>query len=248
MRVLCVGAAAAVLLSFGSTLHVGGTDTHIPLPGAILAHLPVLDNLVPARFALYVALFTALLFGAFVDSLPPLSRQRTRVVLVSSVLIAASFVPPLPFPTRAAVTPAFFTASPSPLPSGSNVLVVPFSHDFYSTQAVLWQAEAGMWFAMPEGYIINRQPSGASGQGPPPSATSSTLVAIAAGTATDATVTAQTRQQVLGELRSWHIGAVVLGPSDQHGAALRAFLIDLLGAQPVDRDGVTVWSSVPAPS
>jgi len=189
VRVLCVTAAAALVLSFGSTLHVGGTDTHIPLPGAILAHLPVLDNLVPARFAVYVALFTALLFGVFVDSLPA-RRQSTRVVVVSTVLIAATFVPPLPFPTRAAVTPAFFTASPSPLAPGSDVLVVPFSHDFYSTQAVLWQAEAGMWFAMPEGYIINRQPSGAASQGPPPSATSSTLVAIAAGTATDATVAA----------------------------------------------------------
>lgn len=247
VRALCVTAAAALVLSFGSTLHVGGTDTHIPLPGAILAHLPVLDNLVPARFAVYVALFTALLFGVFVDSLPA-GRQSTRVVVVSTVLIAATFVPPLPFPTRAAVTPAFFTASPSPLAPGSDVLVVPFSHDFYSTQAVLWQAEAGMWFAMPEGYIINRQPSGAAGQGPPPSVTSSTLVAIAAGSASDATVAAGTRQQILGELHSWRISAVVLGPSDQHGAALRAFLADLLGAQPVERDGVAVWSSIPAPS
>ncbi len=67
------------MLSFGSTLHVAGTDTHIPLPGAILAHLPVLDNLVPARFAVYVALCTALLFGVFVDSLPA-TRQSARVV------------------------------------------------------------------------------------------------------------------------------------------------------------------------
>ncbi len=36
--------------------------------------------------------------------------------------------------------------------------MVPFSHDFYSTQALLWQAAAGMSFAMPEGYIINRSP------------------------------------------------------------------------------------------
>ena len=46
-----------------------------------------------------------------------------------------------------------------PMDAGADVLVVPFSHDFYSTQAVLWQAQAGMRFAMPEGYIINRAPS-----------------------------------------------------------------------------------------
>jgi hypothetical protein len=247
VRVSCVSAAAALLLSLGSTLHVGGADTHIPLPGAILAHLPVLDNLVPARFAIYVALFTGLLFGVFVDSLPS-RRQSTRVVLLTTVLIAATFVPPLPFPTRAAVTPAYFTASPSPIPAGAAVLVVPFSHDFYSTQAVLWQAEAGMSFSMPEGYIINRAPSGDAEQGPPPSLTSSTLVAITAGTATDATVSAQTRHLILAELRSWRITAVVLGPMDQHGAQMRTFLADLLGSQPADRDGVAVWSSLPGPS
>ncbi|MDQ6848064.1 MAG: hypothetical protein M3019_10885 [Candidatus Dormibacteraeota bacterium] len=247
VRALCIGAAAAVVLSFGSTLHVGGADTHIPLPAAILAHLPVLDNLVPARFAVYVALFTAVVFGVFVDSLPA-RRQSTRVVALATVLIAAAFVPPLPFPTRAAVTPTFFTASTAPLAPGSAVLVVPFSHDFYSTQAVLWQAEAGMWFAMPEGYIINRQPSGGAAQGPPPSVTGSTLVAIAAGQATDATVGAQTRRRMLLELRTWNISAVVLGPMDQHGATMRAFLAALLGAAPVDRDGVAVWGSVPLPA
>ena len=247
VRLSCVSAAAALVLSFGSTLHVGGTNTHVPLPGAILAHLPVLDNLVPARFAIYVALFTAVLFGVFVDSLPP-RRQSTRIVLVSTVLIAATFVPPLPFPTRAAVTPAYFTASPSPLPPGANVLVVPFSHDFYSTQAVLWQAQAGMSFSMPQGYIINRAPSGDAEQGPPPSVTSSTLAAIAAGTATDADLSAQARQRILAELRSWKVSEVILGPLDQHGVEMRAFLADLLGSQPVDRDGVAIWTAVPAPS
>jgi hypothetical protein len=239
VRVLCGGAAVALLLSFGSTLHVGGVDTQVPLPGAILAHLPVLDNLVPSRFAVYVALCTALLFGVFVDSLPA-RRQSTRVVLVSSVLVAATFVPPLPFPTRAAVTPAFFTAAAAPLPPGSNLLVLPFSHDFYSTQAVLWQAQAGMWFAMPEGYIINT-----AGQGPAPSVTESTLAAITAGAATGADVSAPTRARILAELHGWRVSAVVLGPGDQRGAVLRGFLTDLLGAQPVDRGGVALWSSIP---
>ena len=247
VRLLCFAALAALVLSFGSTLHVGGTDTHIPLPGAILAHLPVLEDLVPSRFAIYVALFTALLFGVFVNSLPA-RAQSTRVILVSTVLIAAAFVPPLPFPARAALTPAYFTASPSPFPAGKAVLVVPFSHDFYSTQAVLWQAQAGMSFSMPEGYIINRQPSGAAAQGPPPSATSAALVAIAAGSESGASVSTPARAQILAELRRWNIGEVVLGPMDQHGAEMRAFLVGLLGAEPVDREGVAVWSAVPPPS
>lgn len=239
-------AGGALLLSLGSTLHVGGVDTHVPLPGAILAHLPVLDNLLPARFAVYVALFTALLFGLFIDQLPA-GRRGMRLLLVAGVLVAVTFVPPLPFPTRAAATPAYFTDLASQIPSGSNLLVVPFSHDFYSTQAMLWQAQADIAFAMPEGYIINRQPSGVAGQGPPQSVTGSTLAAIAGGASSGEPLTGSTRRQILSELRRWHIDDVVLGPMDQRGAAMRAFLADLLGAQPQDRGGVAVWASVPPP-
>jgi dolichyl-phosphate beta-glucosyltransferase len=246
VRVLCITAAAALVLSFGSTLHVAGTDTHVPLPGAILANVPVLENLVPARFAIHVALCTALLLGVFVDSLPR-RRESTRLVLVTTVLVAASFVPPLPFPTRAAVTPSFFTESPSALPPGEAVLVVPFAHDFYSTQAVLWQAEAGMSFSMPEGYVINRWPSGAAGQGPPPSVTGNTLVAIAAGSTSDAAISDSTRAEVRAELRGWNVRAVVLGPADQRGAELRTFLAHLLGSPPEDVGGVAVWRAVPPP-
>jgi len=227
------------LLSLGSTLHVGGVDTHVPLPAAILARLPVLDNLLPARFAVYVALFTALLFGLFVDQLPS-GRRGTRVLITATVLAAAAVVPPLPFPTRAAVTPAYFTAASSPFPSGSALLVVPFSHDFYSTEAILWQAQAGISFSMPEGYIINRQRSGVAGQGPPPSVTGSTLAAIAGGSSSGARLAADARRQILTELQRWHIAGVVLGPMDQHGAEMRAFLTDLLGSQPQDREGVAV--------
>jgi hypothetical protein len=246
VRTLGISAAVALVLSFGSTLHVGGTDTHIPLPGAVLAHLPIVDNLLAARFALYVALCTALLFGIFVDGLPA-GRRGLRVTVISAVLVALTFVPPLPFPSRAVVTPAYFTASPSPITTAGAVLVVPLSHDFYSTQAMLWQAESGMAFSMPEGYIINRQPSGAAGQGPPPSVTSATLSGIAAGTM-GAGLTPRLRNTILAELRGWDITTVVLGPMDSRSDTMRAFLSDLLGGPPALRDGVAVWASVPAPS
>jgi hypothetical protein len=230
----------------GSTLHVGGTDTHIPLPGAILAHLPIVDNLLAARFSLYVALCAALLFGVFVDGLPD-GRRRVQITVLSAALVGLTFVPPLPFPSRAVDTPAYFTASPSPLHITGAVLVVPFSHDFYSTQAMLWQAESGMAFSMPEGYVINRQPSGAAGQGPPSSVTSATLSGIAAGTS-GAELTPHLRRTILAELRTWGITAVLLGPMDSHGDAMRMFLSNLLGAPPALRAGVAVWAIVPAPS
>jgi hypothetical protein len=246
VRFSCIAGGIALLISLGSTLHVAGTDTHIPMLGVILAHLPIADNLLPARFALYVALFTALLFGVFIDHLPA-GRQGTRVLVVTSMLVAAAFVPPLPFPTRAAVTPGYFTVAASPIPPGATVLVLPFSHDFYSTQAMLWQAQAGMTFSMPEGYFINRQPSGVAAQGPPASVTSSALIAVAAGTRPGTPPAAAERAQILAELQRWHVAEVLLGTMDQHSSDMRAFLVGLLGSQPLDSDGVAVWKTVPPP-
>ena len=243
VRVLGATAGAALLLSLGASLHVGGADTHVPLPGAMLAHLPVLDDLVAARFAVYVALACALLLGIFVDGLPR-TRWGLRTCIGACVLVSASYLPPLPFPSRSVPTPAYFTASPSSSTAATVALVVPFSHDFDSTEAMLWQAQSGMAFSMPEGYIINRQPTGLAGQGPPPSVTGRALAGVAAGRG--GALTPSLRAAVLLELRRWGIGVVVLGPSDHRGA-LRTFLSALLGAPPVDRAGVSLWARVPPP-
>lgn len=253
VRVSAVGAVVLLMVSFGSSLRVGGVDTHIPMPGAILAHLPVLDNLLPARFALYVALLTALLLGVFLDELTPTPTGR-RVLLLAGVFLVAADLPPLPFPTRPATTPAFFTASPTPYPSGSALLVIPFAHDFYTADAMRWQAESGMSFRMPEGYIINRLPSGRSEQGPPPSTTESVLDGIAAGTLTDAEVTSAQRQSIAGELRQWHIDGVVLVDGTAHADVMRALLAGISTAtgRGVDELGVTYWdlddAGAPAPA
>ena len=240
VRLSCAIAGTMLVLSLGSTLHVGGTDTGVRLPAALLTHVPVFENLLPARLALYVALFTALLFGILVDSLPS-TRRSTLVVALVSALIAGAFVPPLPFPARTAVTPPYFT-DPSSFTPGSTVLIVPFSHDFYTTQAMLWQAQAGMVFTMPEGYINNRHPGGSTGQGPPDSVTSRVLEGIAAGSITASDVPAADRARMLVELHRWQVTSVVVGPMDHRAAAIQ-FLTELLGPNSVERSGVRVWHS-----
>lgn len=235
-------AATLLLVSFGSSLRVAGFDTHIPMPGVLLAHLPVLDNLLPARFAVYVALFSALLLGVFVDTVPRSSRGR-RVLLMASVLVVAAYLPPLPFPTRAAPTPAFFTVSPRPYPLGSTLLVLPFAHDFYSADAMRWQAEAQVSFRMPEGYIITRSAAGTSAQGPPPSTTSTVFAALAAGTLDAAAVTSGQRAAITAELRAWDVAAVVVVDGTPNTAAMNDLLaaMDTGVGRAVHELGVTYW-------
>ena len=47
----------SLILSLGSTLYVGGHDTHLPLPFAVLVHLPLTQGFLASRFSLYTILF-----------------------------------------------------------------------------------------------------------------------------------------------------------------------------------------------
>src|SRR5207245_10187985 len=78
-------------------------------------------------------------------------------------------------------TPGFFSR-PSDLhalPEGSVILVAPFAV-VGSADAMYWQAEAAMWFRMPEGEAFVPSPYPLY---PPPSATEFALVRLADGSA-----------------------------------------------------------------
>lgn len=247
VRVVALTGLALLVLSFGSSLHVAGTDTHIPLPGLILARLPLLEDLLPTRFSLYVALMAALLVAIALAAAPQ-PRRRRRWLAVSLALLVASYLPPLPFPTRSATSPAFFAVTPRPYPTNAALLVVPFSQDFYSPDAMLWQAQAGMSFRMPEGYIIDTLPSGRAGTGPPPSSTSVVLAAISDGRATSAGVDSDTRGRIAAELHQWGITGVVFVPTGRHDGAVRNFLVRMFGDSYRTELGVTYWPLQTAPS
>ena len=78
--------AIALLLSFGSHLHVDGHRTGIPLPFLAIAHLPLLDSSVAARWVTYFWLFAALLLALVLDAAhscgcrrrPPRPLRRRR--------------------------------------------------------------------------------------------------------------------------------------------------------------------------
>ncbi len=67
-------AAGAALLSLGPTLHVGGSITHVYLPGFLLEKLPLLHNLLPDRFASMTALGVGMLVSLGLDELKHLHR------------------------------------------------------------------------------------------------------------------------------------------------------------------------------
>jgi hypothetical protein len=77
--------------SLGPSLRVLGYDTHVPLPGALFAYLPVLDQFrAPARFQVVTFLALALLVPSVLAGLAERISIRRRT-LAGGVLFAALF-------------------------------------------------------------------------------------------------------------------------------------------------------------
>jgi hypothetical protein len=252
--VVGVGATMLVVsmvLSLGSRLRVGGHPTPVRLPWTAIESLPLLWNMVPARFALFTAMFAGLLLAVAVDGLWWGGGWVRRSLAVATALVVLAFLlPAAPLrPSPVVATPPFFTTSAlTKLPRDQVALVVPFPRKGRANQAMRWQADAGMWFKMPGGYFAGQGTDGAVREAPP-SATSLTLNRIERG-GRPPQLTPALREELARDFASWRVRSVVLGPMP-HRQAMAGFLSDLLGRAPERVAGVELWASArvaPAPA
>jgi hypothetical protein len=230
-----------MVLSLGSRLRVGGLVTPVPLPWAVVESLPVLWHMVPSRLALFTALFAGLLLAVALESLWSSGRWHRVLAVATAVLVLAFLVPPAPLQSGPAVaTPPFFTTSAvSALPRDGVALVVPFPQKGRANQAMVWQAQAGMWFKMPGGYFVGPGPDGGTLREAPPTTTSRALARIQRGERPP-DLTPALRRRIAGDLVRWRVASVVLGPMP-HRRVMARFLTDLLGRPPERLAGVELW-------
>jgi hypothetical protein len=236
MLVICL------LLSLGARLRIGGRPSGVALPWTALESLPLVQNMVPSRLAVFTALFAGLLLAAAVDGLWRLGgwAWRALAVLTAAVVLAA-LVPPEPFRAPPVLaTPAFFAdGGVRALPRDGVALVVPFPRGGRRNEAMVWQAEAGMWFKMPGGYFVGPEPGGGTRHDAPPTTTSVILNRIQRGRRPPK-LTPELRRRIAADFATWRVASVVLGPMD-HREAMAGFLTDLLGRSPATAGGVAVW-------
>ncbi len=164
-------ALVAFIFSLGSPLMIDNRSTGIPMPEALLAHLPLVDGVVPARFGLVVSLFVAIVLGIGADRLFYTMRSRTTlrrgaaiagvVVLVASL---AFIIPRAPLASQR--LPDEYVATLDAIPPGSVVLNYPYTI-FPWTEAMYWQATDGMRFRILGGYDVVQGPSNAGTIIPP---------------------------------------------------------------------------------
>jgi hypothetical protein len=242
VRVASVMLLVGLVLSLGSRLRVGGLVTPVPLPWTVVESLPVLWHMVPARLALFTALFAGLLLAVALEDLWTGGWRRRVLAVAAAVLALAFLVPSAPLPSAPVVaTPPFFTgAAVTTLPRDGVALVVPFPQKGRDNEAMVWQAQAGMWFKMPGGYFVGPGPDGGTLRDAPPTTTSQILGRIRRG-GRPPELTPALRLRIAADLARWRVASVVLGPMP-HRRAMAGFLTDLLGRAPERTAGVELWA------
>lgn len=154
-------AVVAFILSLGSRLTIDGHATSIPLPEAIAAHVPLLDNVMPVRFSFVVWLFAVIVLATGADHFlswlaieKPLQLSVKAGEVAGIILLAlalALIIPRIPFRTQAPNFPQDTLSTLNNIPVGSVVLTYPLALNPF-TEAMSWQAAEGMRFRLIGGY------------------------------------------------------------------------------------------------
>jgi hypothetical protein len=259
LRALAVTAAVFTVLSWGPRVKIFGHDTDVPLPYALLGHLPVFNAALASRLALVVAPVVGIVLAFAVDCLAAAAPRRRRLTVGWSAGFAVALLPLLPVPLLTAgrePVPAFITSGAwrEYVSTGGVLTPVPLTVDV-APDGQRWQAHALAHrqgeFAIPSGFFLG--PGGPDGRGRigPVPRTLDPLLMQAAQTGRVPTITDATRRAVRDDLRYWRVEVVVLadrvhGPKFPiHEDALLRTTTDLLG--PPERvDDVWLWRIRPA--
>lgn len=222
-RVLIDALIVIVLCSLGPFLVVGGKQTRIGLPWALL-QVPVLNNAEPARFSMYIHLDLAILVSLWIAraSLKPALKGAAGAAIVVFMLPNMTGG----FWTSSATVPEFFRAGlyRKYLARDETVVMIPWGP---RGESMLWQAMARMYFRM------------AGGAGPPPKEFRFWPIVEAL---TVQRWVPDAPAQLDGFITSHNVGAVIV--EDEHYGEWRP-LLSTLGVAPRAIGGVRLYE-VPA--
>lgn len=236
VRFAAILGLVVAVLSLGPRLRVDGRNfAGVRLPWVIPQRLPLLENILPARLALFVFLLLALLVAVFVD------RIRTRGLAVAAVVAMAfvPLIPNLPYPSTAAASPRFFSSGARAIRAGSVALVAPFAGvTGGTTMPMLWQEEADLRFRMPEGYVIH--PGGTLDAASRTSALFGRMAHIQRGDPVSP-LTKSDRRAMRCTLVRLRVQNVVVGPMPVGASEMRALFRELLGDDATATGGVELW-------
>jgi hypothetical protein len=242
VRFAAVLGLVAWVLSLGDRLHVGGTATDVPLPFALVAGLPVLENLAAVRFSLYVVLCASVVLAVGLDRLHADGALRPRLAVVPAVLCLVALLPAWPYDYVDARTPSYFTSSAvERVVEGSVAATYPLPR-FPETAPMAWQAEADLRYRTLGGYVISPRPDG-SGTFRGGEVTRLEQVLGAARSGKQLIGPAQSlRDLLLSELRRYEVDAFLVAEHVPGSSEVVRFFTEVLRRPPDEvRGGVAAW-------
>ncbi len=154
-RIVLIIAGVSLLAALGAHLHIAGKQT-ITLPFDWVKNLPIFNDLLPSRIAVFTALCVSIGVSAWLARPTGRVAGRWLVALVSAVMIFPNITSAL-YGGRPH-NPRFFATAlyKRYLTRGETVLALPFG---YNDVSMLWQAETGFYFYMPEGDVSQVVPA-----------------------------------------------------------------------------------------
>jgi hypothetical protein len=152
-RFLLAALLFALVGTLGARLSIDGHRS-VWLPWAIVGDLPLFDNVLPERIAMYVSFVTAIMAALWTAARPP---GVVRWLVPGLAILALLPNPDAGVWASRYAVPAFFTDSAyrGCLAPGGIVLPLPVSAQ---SESMLWQAESGYRFRMAGGNIAPRPP------------------------------------------------------------------------------------------
>ncbi len=240
----------AAVLSLGPYLVVDARATHLPLPFLLLAHIPLVENVLPSRFSLEVFGFLAAIIAFGLDDM---HRRRPRPTWLTSRVFAGALVaafvvtqlPQWPYSTKQdSSLPATLRAA---IPAGDPVTIT-FPYPTYGfTQPMEWQMDSGYPFRLLGGYAHVKGPNGGSVTAPslmsppglqrfitaqaflplygPPPPLGPALVSVTRAT-----------------LSKYDVSMVIVDRSDYGSGPVMKLFIEALGQPNISSGGFSLWS------
>ncbi|MFI5834605.1 hypothetical protein ACIA5A_13105 [Micromonospora sp. NPDC051300] len=233
-------------LSLGVTVVVGRRDTGLPGPYRLLADVPLLDLVVPARFALVCVPVAGVLLALAVDRV---RRGGLRAWAPWAGAVAAALLPLTPTPIRTVpVTPVPAVVAGGDwrayVPAGRTLVPVPPVTGAAVSPAMFWSARAGLAFDAPGGYFIGPRSAGdPTARWGAPDRPTSLLLRRAAESGQVPPVGDAERRQAVADLRHWRAAALV--QADSSPADPVRLTVDALVGPGRDVAGGYLWDVRP---
>lgn len=264
-------AIVSFMLSLGPKLIIATHVTPVPGPYDVLAHLPLVNDIMPSRFALGLWFGVAVLLATFVETLDgavrqwswtrsdaqrftafiPVSRAGTARPGGATALLAPAIallcvlplVPNWPYLEKPASIPTFFTSSAvNMIPEGALAATYPYPVTSIS-QPMDWQAVTGMRFRILGGYVIGPAADGSGTYFAYPNSLEYCFVGVYVdGVAFPNTCNAELISSTLKRLG---VTTIFVGQTQPHADLAKTVVSSAVGAEPRYVDGVLVWSCVP---